>query len=152
MQSWSWQPERADFSARRRYASEQPPQAALSESQRGFPVIRPVNENPSDLTTFGHLPFQGRQGRFAPGRAPLSGDTAASTNRVIKHRFYFLSTEYRNIRQCVQVCPPLMVQLAEIQFYVFEVLDFPNTSCIISSNENVLGFWKCSTLTKLVDS
>ena len=35
MQSWSWQPERADLSARRRYASEQPPQAALSESQRG---------------------------------------------------------------------------------------------------------------------
>ena len=31
----SWQPERADLSARRRYASEQPPQAALSESQRG---------------------------------------------------------------------------------------------------------------------
>ncbi len=31
----SWQPEWADFSARRRYASEQPPQAALSESQRG---------------------------------------------------------------------------------------------------------------------
>ena len=29
MQSWSWQPERADFSARRRYASEQPPQAAI---------------------------------------------------------------------------------------------------------------------------
>ena len=26
----SWQPERTDFSARRRYASEQPPQAALS--------------------------------------------------------------------------------------------------------------------------
>ena len=31
----SCQPERADLSARRRYASEQPPQAALSESQRG---------------------------------------------------------------------------------------------------------------------
>ena len=31
----SWQPERADLSARRRYASEQPLQAALSESQRG---------------------------------------------------------------------------------------------------------------------
>ena len=30
---------RADFSARRRYASEQPPQAALSESQRGFTAL-----------------------------------------------------------------------------------------------------------------
>ena len=104
-------------------------------------------KNPSDLTTFGHLPFQGRQGRFAPGRVPLSGNTASLTNSFIKHRFYFVSMEYRNIQQCVQLSPPLMVQLDEMQIYGFEVLDFPNASCIINSNENILGFLKFSTLT-----
>ena len=53
----SCQPKRADFSARRRYASEQPPQAALSESQRGCRAL--AVQTPSDLTTFGHLPFPG---------------------------------------------------------------------------------------------
>ena len=60
----SWQPERADFSARRRYASEQPPQAALSESQRGF--IAQFTNNPSASRFVRHLPFQGRQGHFVP--------------------------------------------------------------------------------------
>ena len=61
----SWQPERADLSARRRYASEQPPQAALSESQRGF-LAQFIRTTPSASRSFGTSPYQGRHGRFAP--------------------------------------------------------------------------------------
>ena len=41
----SWQPERADLSARRRNASEQPPQAALSESQRECTALVSMHRN-----------------------------------------------------------------------------------------------------------
>ena len=48
----SWQPEWADLSARRRYASEQPPQAALGESQRG---CRAFNGAMLDVVTFNQV-------------------------------------------------------------------------------------------------
>ena len=74
----SWQPERADLSARRRYASEQPPQAALSESQRGF--LAQFTDKPLRLTFVRHLPFQGRHGHFVPAIAIL---TTSFTNCLL---------------------------------------------------------------------
>ena len=72
----SWQPEWADLSARRRYASEQPPQAALSESQRG---CRPYSAaslyfvaHPLSFAFAQQLPQRGRRGRFAPGVTPFT--------------------------------------------------------------------------------
>lgn len=129
--------ERLGYSTRRREASAAP----LGGLPGGFHVISPVNEALRSVTS----PFRGGRGTSHHCPAALS---PYLTNSFVKRCFYSTFMEYGNVCQCVQVCPPPMVQLAEMQFYVFEVLDFPNTSCIISSNENVLGFWKCSTLTK----
>lgn len=107
----------------------------------GGHVISPVNEALRSVTS----PFRGGRGASRHCPAALS---PYLTNSFVKRCFHSAFVEYRNVCQCVQVCPPPMVQLAEMQFYVFEVLDFPNASCIISSNENVLGFLKYSTLTK----
>lgn len=107
----------------------------------GGHVISPVNEALRSVTS----PFRGGRGASRHCPAALS---PYLTNSFVKRRFHSTFMEHRNICQCVQVCPPPMVQLAEMQFYVFEVLDFPNASCIKSSNENVLGFLKYSTLTK----
>ena len=107
----------------------------------GGHVISPVNEALRSVTS----PFRGGRGTSRHCPAALS---PYLTNSFVKRCFHSVFVEYGNVCQCVQVCSPPMVQLAEMQFYVFEALDFPNTSCIISSNENVLGFWKCSTLTK----
>lgn len=107
----------------------------------GGHVISPVNEALRSVTS----PFRGGRGASRHCPAALS---PYLTNSFVKRCFHSTFMEYGNVCQCVQVCPPPMVQLAEMQFYVFEVLDFPNASCIISSNENVLGFLKYSTLTK----
>ena len=90
--------------------------------------------------------------REAPGRAPLSGSTFSLLDKQLCKTLF--SFRFHGISQRMSMCTSLPSSngATEMQFYVFEVLDFPSTSCIISSNENVLGFWKYSTLTKSVHS